>query len=297
MKLKELSYYLSYGFKALVLRKRMPIVAGMPLTDVCNLKCMHCVVANTGRGHYSFDRLKEIMSEFYSRGARILYMQGGEIMTWSDGARTVNDVITEARKMGFFKVATVTNGTFPITLDSDAIWVSMDGTEQFHDSVRGKGVFDSVINNVRNSTHPNISANLTVNTKNISCVADLIKFISGEKRFRGVSVNFHTPYPGVEGLALDMEQRRKVLDKVMELKKKGYKVLNTWRGLNGLYTGKYNRPVYMINLMEKDRIYECCWGREEKGVCEKCGYGIIPELSAIQSLDPMAMIGAFGLFG
>jgi MoaA/NifB/PqqE/SkfB family radical SAM enzyme len=253
-------------------------------------------VANKGRGHYGFDRIKQTMQDFYDRGIRILYLQGGEIMTWSDGDLTVDDVIAEARKIGFFKIATVTNGTFPINLTSDMVWVSMDGTEEVHDAVRGKGAFKTVIKNVRDSIHKNIVINITINTINMHCIGELIKFISGESNVKGISVNFHTPYPGVETLALNQEQRCNVLNVIMELKKKGYHIFNSWAGLKRLYTGKYERPVFMINLMENNRVYECCWARDEKDVCDKCGYGIIPELSAIQSMDGRAIMDAFKMF-
>lgn len=296
MKLKELLYFMKYGINSLLLRRYAPIVAGMPLTDVCNLKCRHCVVANTGRGHYPFSRIEEIMRKFYGSGARILYLQGGEITMWSDADKTLDDVIKKAREIGFFKIATVTNGTFPINMISDAVWVSMDGPKKYHDSIRGEGMFDTTMGNIRNSNHPNIAVNITVNKLNSGGVEELIKLACAEKNIKGVSVNFHTPYPGVESLAVGMEERKNVVDKVTALKRGGCRVLNTYNGLKALGSGKYKRPVHMIHLMEKGEIFECCWGKKEKGVCEKCGYGIIPELAAIESFNPAALIGAFDLF-
>jgi MoaA/NifB/PqqE/SkfB family radical SAM enzyme len=296
MKIRELLYYLKYGFSVLLLHRRAPIVAGVPLTDVCNLKCAHCVVANKGRGPYSFGRLMEIFKMFHDRGARILYLQGGEIMTWSDKGLNVNDVIKAARDMGFFRVAVVTNGTFPIEIASDAVWVSLDGPEKYHDEIRGKGVFAAVMENIRKSPHPDISVNLTLNKKNWHGAEDLIKLISSEKNIRGISVNFHTPYPGVEELALDIKERREALLNIIRMKKLGYKVINSMYGLKALMTGRYKRPVHIIQMMEQDRVFECCWGREIPGVCEKCGYGIIPELSGIQALDPAAIFSALNLF-
>jgi MoaA/NifB/PqqE/SkfB family radical SAM enzyme len=296
MRARELFYYLKYGFFSLILRRHAPLVAGAALTDVCNLSCAHCVVANKGRGPYTFTRILEIFNMFYNRGARILYIQGGEIMTWKDGDKNVNDVIKAARDAGFFKVAAVTNGTFPVDINPDAVWVSLDGPEKMHDEIRGKGSFALTIKNIRDAKHPNISANVTVNRKNMAGIAELIKFVSSEKNFKGISINFHTPYPGVEGLALDKKEREAVLKDVIRLKKEGLRVLNSFYGLKKLMTGRYKRPVFMIQLMEMDRVFECCWGKDDPGVCEKCGYGIIPELSGIESLNPAAIIGALNLF-
>ncbi len=297
MTIKELSYYIYYGLTALVLRQHKPLVAGVALTDECNLECRHCVVANQGHGPYAFTRLMEIFQLVYQRGARILYLQGGEIFTWSDGELTIHDVIRAARAMGFFRVAVVTNGTFPIELDADAVWVSLDGLEKEHDAIRGQGSFQKTLHHIRNSHHPNLRVNITVNRDNQEVVEDFIRTMSREPRIRGISVNLHTPYPGVEDLALSRSQRQEVLHKVMDLKRQGLRILNSMAGLKALATGRYQRPVFMIQLMEQDQVFECCWGRQYPEVCEQCGYGIIPELAAIQSLRPSALLGALGLFG
>lgn len=296
MKLSEFLYYMEYGIKAILFKKHIPIVAGVPLTDVCNLKCVHCVVANTGRGHYSYEKLREIFAEFYFRGARVLYLQGGEIMTWEDAGKRINDVIALARDIGFFKVACVTNGTFPIDINSDAVWVSLDGTEEYHDKIRGKGMFALAMNNIRESKHKNIRANITVNNVNEPSAANLVKFVSQEPAIKGISVNFHTPYPGVEHLALSFEKRQKVLEQVMELKKQGYKVLNSLHALKALHSNRYRRPVRIIQMMEMDRIFECCWANGSTEVCSRCGYGIIPELATIEDMKIPSILSALGMF-
>ena len=74
MKLSQLAYLAGFGFRALVLRQKRPIIAGMPLTDVCNLQCKHCVVANVGRGHYPFARIEQLLQHFYALGVRIIYL-------------------------------------------------------------------------------------------------------------------------------------------------------------------------------------------------------------------------------
>src|SRR3972149_10370792 len=107
MKPRELAYLAGYGFKTFVLRQTAPIIAGMSLTDVCNLHCQHCVVANVGRGHYPMEKIEEALRHFYRLGVRFMYLQGGEIMTWRDGDRDVNDVIRQARGIGFFRVLVV----------------------------------------------------------------------------------------------------------------------------------------------------------------------------------------------
>lgn len=296
MTFKEAAYYVKFGIQCFLLKQRKPIVAGIPLTDACNLQCKHCVVANAGRGHYSIEKLSAWMRLFYSRGARILYIQGGEPFTWFDGEKRLNDVIAEARKIGYFKVAMVTNGTYPIKSDADAVWVSIDGTPKRHNEIRGENVFELAEENVEKSSHSNIRANMTVNSINYMDVEEVITFVKNSKKFVGVSINFHTPYPGTEDLQLPREKRNEVIKLVLELKKKGFPVLNSEQGLEALLSGKYNRPAWLIQMVEQDQIFECCWGREMDKVCDNCGYGVIAELSLLSELKLASVFHALKLF-
>ena len=276
--------------------KKRPIAAGVPLTDVCNLSCSHCVVKNGRLGHHSFERICGWINDLYGAGARFLYLQGGEILTWEDKGKGPNDVIAAARKQGFIRIAAVTNGTLPITLDADAIWVSVDGPESVHDSIRGKGSFAKLRANVSASSHPRLYANLTLNKVNAPFLDETVREVETVPGFRGISINFHTPYQGVENLDLPQEKRQELVEKIMILKATGHNILNSRAGLKNLGTGNYKRPISMIRLIEKGRMFECCWGREQPGVCERCGYGIIAEMSAMAQLKPSAVFQALSIY-
>jgi Fe-coproporphyrin III synthase len=285
-----------FGIEWFLLGKRRPIAAGVPLTDCCTLSCSHCVVKNGRLGHHSFERICGWIDDLYNAGARFLYLQGGEILLWEENGKGPNDVITAARKRGFIRIAAVTNGTLPITLDADAIWVSVDGPEQVHDSIRGKGTFAKLKANVSACSHPRLYANLTLNKVNASFLEETVDEVEKIPAFRGISVNFHTPYPGVEELNLPQESRRELAGKILKLKAEGHTILNSRPGLKNLGTGNYKRPIRMIRLVEQGRMFDCCWGREQPGVCEKCGYGIIAEMAAMTMLNPSALLHALSMY-
>jgi len=294
--LKEARYYLGFAVQCGVLGRRKPLVAGVPLTDACNLSCRHCVVANQGRGHYSLEKIREWIQLCYHRGARILYLQGGEAFAWRDGSRTLDDVVRLARRTGYFKVAAVTNGTCPIETEADLVWVSIDGTPRVHDQIRGDGVFAKVERNLDASAHPQLYANLTVNRINHADVEAVAAFVASHPKLKGLSVNFHTPYPGVEDLALSLEERAEVIEGILRLKKKGYPIVNSSAGLRLLEHGRYRRPIWMIQMVERGEVFECCWGRDAEGVCSRCGYGVIAELSGLSALRPASVVHALALF-
>jgi MoaA/NifB/PqqE/SkfB family radical SAM enzyme len=296
MTVRQGLYYLKFGLQCFVLGRRKPIVGGVELTDLCNLRCRHCVVADETGGHHSLERIRGWMRELYERGARVLYLQGGEAFSWSDGDKKLEHVVRLAREMGYFKVAVVTNGTYPIETEADLVWVSIDGSASVHDRIRGQGVFGKVARNLAASSHPNLYANMTVNRLNRGEAGAVVRFVAKHPRLKGVSFNLHTPYPGVEELALSAQERADLVKELLRWKREGYPILNTAAGLKLLASGKYKRPIWLIQLVELGRVFECCWGRMYEGVCERCGYGIIAELSGLSRMRPSGLLRALQLF-
>jgi MoaA/NifB/PqqE/SkfB family radical SAM enzyme len=294
--LQKGAYYTRYGLECFVFGKRKPIAAGVPLTDCCNLSCKHCVVKDGNRGHFSFNRICGWIDELYRAGARVLYLQGGEILLWQDGDLRPNDVIAAARNRGYFRVAAVTNGTLPIDLETDALWVSFDGPEKIHDSIRGNGAFAKLRENVFASSHPRIFANFTLNKINAAHLDHMVIEVKKIPNFKGISINFHTPYIGVEALALSREERGACVESLLSYKRSGVNILNSVAGLKALASGKYKRPIETIRMVEQGRMFDCCWGREQPGICEQCGYGIIAEMASIIKMRPSAIIKAVSIF-
>ena len=150
--------------------------------------------------------------------------------------------------------------------------------------------------NLDASRHPRIYANLTVNRINHGEVEAVTRLVASHPRLAGLSINFHTPYPGVEDLALSPEERAGVIDEIMHLRRRGWPIVNSPAGLRLLKHGRYRRPIWMIQMVEQGEVFECCWGRAYKGVCSRCGYGVIAELSALSALKPAGVLHALALF-
>src|SRR5690606_26873843 len=100
--------------------------------------CRHCAVANKARVIYPYSSVRRDMEHLYRQGVRILLFYGGEPFLWEDSDRTLRDLVSEAKAMGFILVQVVTNGTFPLDLpEADLILVSLDGNRRHHNEIRG----------------------------------------------------------------------------------------------------------------------------------------------------------------
>lgn len=114
MKLSSFLHFAAFGVRTILLREKKPILGTVIVTDRCNLKCRHCSVHDLTSVDHPYEQIRREMELLYHMGVRILFFCGGETFLWHDGARTVRDLVVEAKKMGFLLVNVVTNGTFPM---------------------------------------------------------------------------------------------------------------------------------------------------------------------------------------
>lgn len=282
MNAKQIAYYFLWAFKVFALKQKIPIMAGIIITDKCNLKCKHCILADLGRKNLSFGEITHSLCQLYNLGVKQLVISGGEPFVWRDGRYNVESIIKRAKNIGFFRVSLCTNGTFPLESRADFLLVSIDGLRDTHNKIRGK-TFDRIISNVRKSNHKRIFANFTINKLNWGEFGDIIKLAKKEEKVKGIFINFHTPYSGVEDLFLPLEKRGKILDEILALKKEGYPVLNSTAGLKAMKNNNWKRPVDLAMLSDLGKIYPCCCRGEivNSYACSNCGCAMAVEPAVI----------------
>jgi MoaA/NifB/PqqE/SkfB family radical SAM enzyme len=220
------------------------------------------------------------MKTLYAWGVRILIIEGGEPFLWREGSHDIREVVNEARKL-FFSVGITTNGTFPIEVDADIVWVSIDGLKETHDHIRCKS-FDKAIANIEASLHPKIYAHVTINTLNWKELPDLVKFLS--PRVKGITIQFHYPYEGnvaSDELLLPFDRRRDVLDTLIALKREGFPVADSYACLEALKENRWKCRPWMIASVNPDgSMTRGCYVKDRGSIsCEHCGFAAHTEIS------------------
>ena len=270
-------YLVSYYLGSLVGQKK-PLLGGIKLTHNCNLSCMHCPFRKRKAPSLSFPQVLSSMSALHDAGVRIIILEGGEPFLWRDGEYDLKDVVAEAREL-FFSVGVTTNGTFPIDVDSDIVWVSIDGLQETHDRIRGTS-FERAVANIRASSHPKIYAHITINSLNWGEIPELVELLSHE--VKGITVQFHYPYQALdEELFLPARERREVLDRLIQLKRQGFPIANSYACLEALKDNRWTCRPWMIASVDPDgKLVRGCYleGRGEIS-CERCGFAAHTELS------------------
>jgi MoaA/NifB/PqqE/SkfB family radical SAM enzyme len=273
-----------------LLRRRDPIIGSLILTDRCNLACRHCAVANLRRLDYPFATVQRDLRRLRAQGVRILLLYGGEPMLWHDGPLTLRDVIAEARTIGFGWVGVVTNGTRGVDLpEADLVLVSLDGTREHHDAIRGHN-HDLVLANIEAAGTANLCLYMAVNRVNFDDVEFVAQLAARLPTVRRVSYNIHTPYPGTEALSLSTEQRRDVCERIAALIRDGYPVLNLAAALPRIADGSAPRPCPQCVIVEDGEEWTCGRCIEIPGLCEQCGFFFASELSLLFRGNPRVVL-------
>lgn len=297
MKLSQVLYLAKYYAGARLLNQKRPILAGMKLTHRCTLKCRQCPYWQRSAQDLTYLQIQSLLPELHRWGVRILILEGGEPLLWRDGDHSVKDIIREARNY-FYCVGVTTNGTLPIDVDADVVWVSIDGLRDTHNMLRGDS-FDRIINNIRMSGHPKIFANVTINRLNVLEIPELVRFLS--PLVRGITIQFFYPYPESENLLLSWEERVWVLDELTKLKKAGFSVSDSRLALEVLKTNRWTCEPWMIANVEPDgTLNHGCYlkNRTADGdPCKLCGFAAHTEISLAYQLHWSAIMAGKEILG
>ena len=244
-KIRYFLYAANYLVKTKIFRREIPFIGGLVINEKCNLSCKQCDVSNRNLPDLTYEDIKRGLQVLYDRGIRSVFIEGGEPFLWRDVGYRLEDVVKLARKIGFQLVSVYTNGTFPINVSTDSIFVSLDGLKETNNKLRGN-VFDKVIQNIKESKHPNIIINFTINSVNQSEIERFCEEMGKIKQVRGIFFYFHTPYYGFDELFVNLYEKRKIIKRIIALKRKGYKIFNSLACLKGVYNDNWPRPGFVM---------------------------------------------------
>lgn len=293
MFITKVLFYISWFVKFKVLNKRIPLNSSIIITDKCNLQCKHCSVSNLGYRDSTFEEVKNDIKELFSLGSRMLVITGGEPFLWEDNGYLLEDVVQYAKRIGFYRIVICTNGTFALESMADYLWVSLDGSPQEHDKLRGP-VYNKVVRNISMSKHKKIYINFTISKENFLDFDASAEQILALAKVRGIFFHIFTPYIGSdESLALTNEEKQLVIRKLQRIKNRHpLKVTNTYDGIKALRENVWERPLWGSVTINQGEPSLCCCrkGIYDNKVCSQCGCSPAVETWVLQKLKPLAII-------
>jgi len=272
--------------------KRSPFYGSADIINVCNLHCTHCYwwLNRKENEELTVEQWKEIIdTKFKKNHVFIITLVGGEPTMRPD---VIELFVNEFPK----RVSIVSNGTYPLKKYKDLYfyWISVDGTEEVHDTIRGKGAYASTRKNILDYVEKNGDAawkdiwiSMTINSLNYKTVPAVIE--EWYNYANKIGFQFHTPFAKGDPLWLPFgPERTKVVDDIISMQDKydDQYIINPKSQLELMkknWGGKGTTPVdcptwaiLSVDHMGREKK-PCCIGSAEKSsmapICEDCGLG------------------------
>ncbi|MBN2535328.1 MAG: radical SAM protein [Spirochaetales bacterium] len=124
---------------------------GIVLSFTCNLKCKMCKLWMKPPLSLSLDSIKSILKQAKALGADIFTPFGGEPVLRKD----IFEIFSYAHQLGY-DIEFVTNGTLINEQVAERLFkyisgisISIEGSKEHHDEIRGNGTFDKAISAVK----------------------------------------------------------------------------------------------------------------------------------------------------
>ncbi len=312
-KLFQLLFFLSYKIKTCFQKKaRHPLIASFKITKKCNLKCIHCPfwqIKNkniqlknykqiSNDDNLDFYQIKSILNKLKNDGVKIIVFEGGEPLLWKDlkNNKIINDVINYSKKL-FFITAITTNGTIDFSnINSDIVFISLDGLKETHDKIRGES-YEKIIQNIYKNSNKKIIVNICISKANIFEVENIIKFLN-DKVF-GITIQFFYPFKGLPDLLISYQDRIEIINKILELKNKKFKILNSKDCLLKMKNNNWKCYDFLVASVESNgKISYGCYlkNKVENISCKHCGFTVHCELSLAYNVNIYALLNAKKIF-
>lgn len=185
-----LNYCLNEGILSERLRKtehppisRSPVPSlrylELQITNRCNLFCKHCYIDDKDPAELSIDEITAILKEFEEmQGLRVI-ITGGEPLLHTK-FKELNNILPRfsVRKL-LFSNGLLLNRAIIEELNFEEIQISIDGLEDSHDSIRGKGTFKRAMDSIRliKEAGLNVSVATIIHPKNLGDLDKLEKIL------------------------------------------------------------------------------------------------------------------------
>ncbi|MHA2397360.1 MAG: radical SAM protein [Promethearchaeota archaeon] len=253
--------------------RKVPFYVNFDLTWQCNLNCAHCYFMSSTselknkRTELSSEKWVEIFKYHRNLGTKIAVLTGGE-------PTLRMDVIKEAIKI-FPSVQVVSNGIIKLPqfdgFKQPMYWVSLDGTKETHNKIRGAKIFDKVIQTVRESKAV-VSA--AIHALNYEEIEDIAK-IAYDNGASGLVFLLHTSYPD-DPLLLKGDILRKAIKNILKVMREYGNFIFYSRKMLELYLTKEFVPhcifkTGQIKSFYPDGTQKFCVMGNSPLLCENCG--------------------------
>jgi MoaA/NifB/PqqE/SkfB family radical SAM enzyme len=200
------------------------LVGGIPdhwfgsidVTYKCNLRCTHCYffAQETTSENLSVEQWVAKLEALKTEGRPLVQC------SWIGGEPLLRPDVIDAGRRFFKSNVVVTNATMPLPDWPDVtFYVSVDGTHQHHDKIRGQGTYELT---KTYACRPDLNVYIccVITRDNQDCIEEMVDEWS-DLPVRGMVFDFYTPMEGaIDDQWLPPAERDQVVERLLKLKER-----------------------------------------------------------------------------
>lgn len=189
------------------------------LTEKCNLNCKMCIRGDKSNRELSLCDIKGIQS-IEELSTHDIVITGGEPTLCKNFIQIVDFLKGKCKSLSI-----CTNGTTDYYINKDfldskvSIQISLDGTREIHDLIRGENSFDQIINTISKLEALEIpfTVSSVVNKNNTFCMKNLADILGGYKYLKYWNLSYEMPFGHADIKdILSSEQWNSFVDNMLE---------------------------------------------------------------------------------
>ena len=254
--MNNIKKYLNFGtevLKARLMRRNIPVLVVLCVTDKCNLKCAYCY-QKSFRGQkieFTTDEIFSLIDELGEMGTKFISINGGEALMRDD----IELIIDKINKKNLL-VQLTTNGQLitrkiNVLKKVDSLCVSLDGLKESNDLNRGQGSYEKIIEGLECLKANNIKfhTNTVISKNNLNAVDEIMALALKYGFIAQFSILRQEDAPRPE-LGLNDAEIRKVIQQILSYKEKGFLVFYSYHS----YEKALNWPFSYQQQMTSEKM-------------------------------------------
>lgn len=164
----------------------------------------------------TFQDLFEKLKFAYRSGARVVRFDG-KAFEWGNDGKNFKNIVQAAKKIGYASIAVFWDGQDNIPSNVKNIFIQID-------KLWATDKWENFVKNIASTSGKSIYAIYKITKENYNDIEKVLKFVVGNPKIHEIAFTF-------DETSLNEELKYFIIDKVIEYKKHGFQITNSYRSL------------------------------------------------------------------